>query len=302
MEASSSTANSAVNVAAFDGLGHVTKVDNKNGSTLVSSVKYGYGKLWRRTQSSNPYTPGDTVVNTTISYDALGRVTQVTPLSAGYTQHVYSGNTVTITDPAGKQRKNYTDAVGRLIQVDEPGETFAGTDSSGTLTITGTLLGQTGAGTPATGTVTISGADQSTVVDPCVDFGGSCPRTIWDTGTVSITVNGHTNSANYGQFDTPSTIASNLASAINADSAASVTASASGSVVTVTAKTAGTVGNGYSLSVSSSTNDVPDFGGPSFTGSISGSTLSGGVAGTSNYGSCTANVTVGRFTGSAPFS
>src|SRR6266404_2031733 len=33
----------------------------------------------------------------------------------------YSGNTVTVTDPAGKQRKNVTDALGRLVEVDEPG-------------------------------------------------------------------------------------------------------------------------------------------------------------------------------------
>jgi RHS repeat-associated protein len=297
----SNSANSAVTLETLDGLGHVTQADNKNGSTLLSSVKYGYDHLWQRTQSSNPYAPGDSVVYTTVSYDALGRVTQVTPPSGGSQQYSYSGSTVTITDPAGKQRRNTSNAIGLLTEVDEPGETFAGSDSSGTLTINGTLQGQTGSGSPAAGTVTISGEEQSTVVDNCQDFGGSCPRTIWDSGTVSITVNGHVDSVSYNMSSTPATIASALATAINSDSAAYVTASASGNVVTLTAKTAGTVGNGYSLSVTSDTSDPSDFW-PSFGGSVSGSTLSGGVAGTSNYDSGTVNVTVGSFTASAPYS
>ncbi len=302
---SSNTANSAVSVTTVDGLGHVMQIDSKNGTTAISSVKYAYDRLWQRTQASNPFGPSDTVVNTAFAYDPLGRVTQVTPPSGTYSQYQYSGNTVTITDSAGKQRKNYSDAMGRLIRVDEPGETFAGTPVNGTLTIGGTLRGQTGSGSPASGSVTISGFEQSTQVDYCQDWGGSCPQTIWDSGTVSITVNGHTDSANYsGGFtsSTPTSIASDLASAINGDSAASVTASASAGVVTLTAKTAGTVGNGYSLSVTSATNDVPDFGGPSFYGSASGSTLSGGIAGTTSYDSGTVNVTVGSFTASAPYS
>jgi YD repeat-containing protein len=178
----SSNANSLVSVTTLDGLGHVTQVDSQNGGTLVSSVKLGYDKLWRRTTASNPFAPAETPVFTTFSYDALGRVIRETPPSAGFTQYAYTGNAVTITDAAGKQRKNIADALGRLIEVDEPGETFAGTAAGGTLTIGGTLLSQSGVGAaPGTGTVTFGGPGSQAV---CCDGNGSL---IWDQGQVWVT-------------------------------------------------------------------------------------------------------------------
>ncbi|MBV8207103.1 MAG: hypothetical protein JO041_09945, partial [Acidobacteria bacterium] len=86
-----------------------------------------------------------------------------------------------------------------------PGPTA--TTSTGTLTITGT---EQGGGSPAagTGSITIDGQEQS--VYKCDDSGRNC-HTVYDTGTVSITANGHTDSRNYGRSDTPSTIASGLA-------------------------------------------------------------------------------------------
>jgi RHS repeat-associated protein len=262
----SSTANSAVSVTTLDGLGHVMQVDGKNGSTLISSVKYAYDKLWQRTQESNPFAPGDTVLNTTYSYDALGRVKQVTPPSAGYTQYSYSGNTVTITDPAGKQRKNFTDALGRLIEVDEPGW---------------------GDALPGAGSVTITGSERS-ITTPglqycnmwnengdCVDWEFGPPTSTYDSGTVSITVNAFSKSVSYDQSSTSSSITSALASAFNADSASPVTASASGAVMVLTSKATGAATN-YSFSTTSSTNDGADFGGPSFAGAPSAPNLTGG--------------------------
>src|SRR6266700_46132 len=307
-----STANSAETLTTLDGLGHVMQVDNRNGSTVVSSVKYVYDPIWQRIKTSNPFVPADTPLYTTSIYDALGRVTRVTPPSGGYTQYQYSGNAVTVTDATGKQRKSLKDALGRLVEVDEPGETFAGAKSGGTLTIGGTLRSQTSSSTAASGAVTISGADESMQIDPCFDPNTfpspSCPQTLWDSGSVTITVNGFTKSASYASTSNGVTIASALVNAFNADSSSPVSATGGGgggggsSVVTLTAKSPGAGGNSYALSASSSTNDPNDFGGPSFTATPSGTTLSGGVTGSTSFDSGTVTVTIGSFTASAPYS
>ena len=249
-----STANSGntgISVATLDGLGHVMQVDNKDGTTLISTVKNVYDQIWRRTQVSNPFTTGNPLY-TTFIYDGLSRIKQVTPPSAGFTQYQYSGNSVLVTDPAGKQRKNFSDALGRLIEVDEPGWGDALTSH---------------------GSVIIDGFEGSTclLVDGC-DFPW---QYVYDTGTVSITVNSSTKSASYFSSSTPSSIAVDLANAINADSAYPVTASITGATVYLTSRQGGTSAN-YSLSASSSTNDPGDFGSASFNGTRSGPNLTGG--------------------------
>ncbi len=52
-------------------------------------------------------------------FDALGRVTSVTTPDSAVVNTSYRGNTVTVSDQAGKQRKSVTDALGRLIQIYE---------------------------------------------------------------------------------------------------------------------------------------------------------------------------------------
>lgn len=316
----SNTANNLVEVQTFDGLGHMLEADKKNGSTLVSTVAYSYDGAGQRIRTSNPYGPSDTPVYTTSSYDPLGRLTQVSPPSGGPTQYQYSGNTITITDPAGTQRKSYTDALDHLIEVDEPGETFAGSKSGGTLSISGTLRSQSGVGAAAgSGSVTISGSEQCSFSPPpqcqppmpcCIGLYSDpwahselrslhlALQSICDSGTVKITVNGHSDSVGYGS-DTPSSIAINLANAINADSGAYVRASASGGTVYLTAKTTGAATN-YTLS-SSYTFDSADFGAPSFTTANSGSTLTGGADGSTVTDSGTVTVTIGSFTASTSY-
>ncbi len=142
--------------------------------------------------------------------------------------------------------------------------------------------------TSGTGSVTISGSEQ-TGAPNCGPYATNCP-TIYDCGTISITVNGHTTSAPYGldsngamgcndgpkpSSDTSAIVASRLASAINTDSSAFVTAAVSGSTITLTAKITGVATN-YSLSAWSSTNATSLFSYPSFSGMPSGSTLTGG--------------------------
>ena len=67
--------------------------------------------------------------------------------------------------------------------------------------------------------------------------------TVYDSGTMTITVNGHPTSANWGQGDSTSSVASKMVSAIQGDGGAAVTASLSGSRVNLTSKATGQASN-----------------------------------------------------------
>jgi hypothetical protein len=129
--------------------------------------------------------------------------------------------------------------------------------------------------TPGKGTATLGGAERSKIINPCLPT-RSCPVTIFDAGTVSVTVNGVAVSVSYGSGSTTSTLATALANAINASTTIPVTATASGGVVSLTAKTTGAATN-YSFSCSAATNDATNFPGGSFSCTASGSTLTGGT-------------------------
>jgi YD repeat-containing protein len=116
-----------------DGMGHIVQTQLTSdplGSDLTDSTYTGQGLL--NTQS-NPHRSASLSTDGTKSYvyDGLGRVCLVVlpggtaasscPTSAPpndvFTS--YLGNTTTITDPAGKARKSFTDALGRLTSVFE---------------------------------------------------------------------------------------------------------------------------------------------------------------------------------------
>lgn len=268
---------SLVRVTTFDGLGRPVRVETKDAAGgNCSAVDTQHDALGRPFNVSNPYPCGGAPGPwTETKYDELGRVVKVIPPggtdTGNNTQFAYSGNSVTITDPASKQRRSFTDALGRLVRVDEPG--YAD-------------------GVAATGSVTISGTLQSTTtqIDPCLEQipPSSCPRTvtIYDSGSVWITVNGATKSVSYGNpgNSTASAVASALRTAINADSNYPVTAGGTGAIVTLQAKEEGAHTNNYTLSAGSATSS-PDFTSPSFTAAPSGPTLTGGADGGGGDGS-----------------
>ncbi len=99
----------------------------------------------------------------------------------------------------------------------------------------------------------------------------------YDSGTVSVTVNGRAETVNYGQSDTPTTIATNLLSTINGDSNAYATATRSGTTLLLTSKTGGSGGD-YSLSAPVTYNSSK-FSHASFSTSPSGADLTGGTSG-----------------------
>lgn len=119
----------------FDMLGRPSRTFlNVGGSQPFTTTDTQYDALGRVWRVSNPYLTVDSnsAINptgrwTTSGYDALGRVTSVTTPDAAVVTTSYSGNSVTVTDQAGKVRSSVSDALGRLTSVTEaPGVTNYG--------------------------------------------------------------------------------------------------------------------------------------------------------------------------------
>ena len=108
----------------FDGLGGTTQT-RLVASPCDSYVNTTYDAIGRVSTVSNPHcvTQGPTDGITTSVYDALGRVTQTTLQDGSISTIDYSQfPTVTVTDPANNKRQSRTDALGRIVEVDEPGD------------------------------------------------------------------------------------------------------------------------------------------------------------------------------------
>jgi RHS repeat-associated protein len=103
----------------YDGLGRTTETRQYESISTYITTKQTYNALGKVGQVSNPYRAGDTVYWTTTLYDKLGRVSTMTTPDNAVVQTSYSGNATTVWDQAKKQRRSYTDALGRLTQVDE---------------------------------------------------------------------------------------------------------------------------------------------------------------------------------------
>ncbi len=309
----------------FDGLGRGYKSQHAlpNGTATMDTVFDPAGHIG---SVSNPYfTTADLTYGTTTSlYDGLGRATQVTKQdgsisSVNYNVAVASPGDCTDTkDEAGKQRRTCSDALGRLVEVDEPNPGAQSIAAHGALTLAGTLKSQSGVGAinavAGTGSLTITGFEHSVSTGgdsycafwntdgSCVDWEINPTVTTYDSGTFSLTANGHRTSVNYGSSNTTVNLASAMATAINGDGSAFVYASASNGVLSLTARQTGASTN-YSWSITSSSSDPSDFGAAgSFGGSPASGALSGGINGTggvtvTDYGTVT--VTVGGFTASA---
>ena len=257
--------------ATSDGLGHLTRGDIIERSTgkTVSTTQFQYDAIWRRIKTTNPYASSELVLWNTVAYDPLNRVISQTPASGGGTTFDFQGNTVLITDPANKQRKNFFDGLGRLIRVDEPGwgDALSAIDS---ILISGTERQKT--------VITRFCAQYSFSNPPrCVDW-ESDPTTDYDTGNVTATINGTAYTYTYVQGDDSSTVATKLSGKINADPARVVNASALGSTINFFAMTAGANGNSIQVSASSLTNNPGEFGTgtTSFPANTTSPTLTGG--------------------------
>jgi RHS repeat-associated protein len=283
----------------FDGVGRPVQTQQTT-PDCASKIKVDtvYDVAGRVASVSNPYclTTEPTYGVTQSQYDALSRTTKTIKQDSSFTTVKYedapgdpSGPALvctTATDETGKQRQACTDALGRLVKVLEQNPGAPATFASGSVAVAGTEQSTGGAATSGSGTVTISGTEQS------VCNYDSCPPSpiTYDSGPVSITVNGVQKSVTYSHFSTPTTIATALAAAFHNDGSAPADATSSGAVVTLTARATGASTN-YSLAISASTSDPTDFAVPSFSAAKSGANFTGGHdAGVSDSGSITIGV------------
>ena len=316
------SSNTLTNSVTVDGLGRVIQTQLTSDPAGTDKVDTVYDAVGRVITASNPYrtTSDPTYGITTNVYDGIGRVTQLIPpdgsTSANYAGTVYSGNSITVTDQAGKQRRSFTDGLGRLTEVDEPGAPSGATVSNGYAVISGTV--QMGGGADGTDSVTFSnGPDQwyqLPVYPTCTlyDCGGDCLRwsngsfdgsptytTVYDAGTVSVTVNGHTFTTGYEYGTTGANLASALVTAINGYSSSVVTATSSGAVLYLVSKTH--TSTAYAVSVTSASTDTSGYiTSASYSGTAATGALTGGVNDWADTG--TVSLTVGSFSASVSYS
>ena len=263
----------------FDGLGRVYRTDHNvpgNVATVLTTLDF----LGSASSVTNPYfsTSDPTYGFVSTAYDALGRATQITEQDGSIRSVAYNvitgandlipgtktiGDCTVTIDEAGKPRRSCSDALGRLVQVDEPNPGAAASNASGLVTVSGNEQSSTQSGFPATGQVTITtltDGEQVTIVctSRCISN--------WDTGNVNISVNGYQKTAAYGQGSTTSTVAAALRDAFHNDALSPVDASCADQpctnpVITFTARSVG-VATDYSLACSTTNSH---FSTPSFT-------------------------------------
>jgi RHS repeat-associated protein len=244
----------------YDPMGRLSFKYLRTPQNQIANFRYSYDFL------------GDTTYETgglgaiTYAYNTAGRLTSVTSSLSDTTHPPILLSGIHYNALGQITSETYGDSVAKTYSYSNRG--FLRSLSAGT----GTLPG-----TPGRGSVSISGAEQTkTITFVCGPFGRTCSATIPDTGTITVTVNGQPRSANWAATDSPATISANLASTLTGGSY--VNATASGGVVTLTAKTGGSSTN-YSLSVTVVDTSTQNFSQPSFAASASGPALTGGSGG-----------------------
>jgi RHS repeat-associated protein len=112
-----------------DPLGRAARSFSSEGGDSYIASDTIYDRLGRVWKVSNPYRA--TTLNgiadlshtsdwTVSHYDILSRIDSITLPDASAVQTSYQGIYTTVTDQAGRQRRQKTDALGRIVRVDEP--------------------------------------------------------------------------------------------------------------------------------------------------------------------------------------
>jgi RHS repeat-associated protein len=188
-----------------------------------------------------------------------------------------------------------------ISEIDTAPNAASSSSSHGSVTILGAEQQAPMKPSPSTGVITIGGAEgTSGTQQVCVNqwivneqhYAPVCTaEPIYDTGSLTVYVNGFSATATYGAGSTASTLASALAYALNAPSSP-VTATASGNVVTLTSINVG-AGTNYNYSIST---------GNDFEGCVAGYQMYGGSnGGTTVSDTGTVSMTVNGTTASTSY-
>jgi RHS repeat-associated protein len=307
----SSTASALVNSINHSSCPVTASAPDANGNFTITSTGAGasvnYG-LSAASADSGPFSYSSTPSGITDTYDfgcCSYTISAPSSMSGGHdavNTTVYDSGTTSVTvngkqyspswSGSGTTAAGIASGLASAINNDSAATVSAGA-SGGTLILTAKTPGASGNVSLACSSSYDSSHFSSTsfpVSCPSVLSGGK--NEIDDTGTVTVTINNHPDSATWGKSDTVNTIAQNLAASINKDTSISgVTASASGATVTLTSVVKGTIGN-YPLSVSPPKYDSGHFSQSSFTVSGSGPALTGGWPNPSAVDSGTMSVVV----------
>jgi hypothetical protein len=123
----------------FDGLGRPVHTYHTTPQG-IATVDTTFDGLDHATDTANPYfsTADPTYGSTHTDFDALGRPLKVTEQDGSSKTLKYdvsapsAGDCSDSTDEAGKQRRQCTDSLGRLVEVDEPGDPTGHTTNNST--------------------------------------------------------------------------------------------------------------------------------------------------------------------------
>ncbi len=127
-----------------DGLGRAKQTQLTDPVCASGPVKvdFTYDALGRKSTESNPYclTTDPTYGLTAYQYDALDRVTKMVPQDGNSNYNNVTTDygifpAVTVTDEQGMARRSTSDALGRLVKVEEPGGTPAPATAAGSMSV-----------------------------------------------------------------------------------------------------------------------------------------------------------------------
>lgn len=96
----------------YDSMGRVESVSNPFRTTIAAAGSAAQSPYWVTAAQPSHWT--------TTAYDALGRIKQVTLPDNTKVLTAHSGVYTTVTDQAGRQRRQKTNAQGQVVRVDEP--------------------------------------------------------------------------------------------------------------------------------------------------------------------------------------